>query len=508
MHYRAMILRMFCMLTVKWSSRTEFPTHSWLYSGVMGIVCLPLLLLHGTVQAIPNQPPRPYLVKDIAPGASNAISTQDYRRPLIYAGNTLYVVANNGENGWGLWQSNGATNGTKRLAINLGLRDFTEDTSWLAVNGTLYFDAIDGGKSGLWKSNGTAAGTVLITHYGFGSILQLAEITHDNAVIYFSLYDGVTPVELWKSDGTSAGTAPIITNTYPEQLTIVNSTLYYVESHNVPTELALWKSDGTVGGTVLVRTFTGPSRIDGLDLRLLTEINEVLYFVGYDETHGAELWKSDGTSAGTTLVKDINVGVKSSFIRQFVILNDTLYFSANDGVNGTALWKTDGTTEGTRLLKDINPTASEQSPFPDFASFVPVGNMLYFIANDGARGNELWKSDGTAEGTRLVKDINPGSGDALSERGFAYLTNVNGVLYFAATDGVTGLELWRSDGTGEGTNLVDDIHAGPNDSNPSFLVNGNGTLYFAANNGISGMELWGFNPELTPQVYVPVVLHE
>jgi ELWxxDGT repeat protein len=111
------------------------------------------------------------------------------------------------------------------------------------------------------------------------------------------------------------------------------------------------------------------------------------------------------------------------------------------------------------------------------------------VANDGASGDELWKSDGTTVGTVRVKDILPGSGSS----NLRYLTNMNGTLYFAANDGVSGTELWRSDGTSAGTTIVKDIFAGPTRSAPSKLIDVSGTLYFIAYGGPSGYELWKSN---------------
>ena len=57
------------------------------------------------------------------------------------------------------------------------------------------------------------------------------------------------------------------------------------------------------------------------------------------------------------------------------------------------------------LLKDINPGAGDSSP----AALAAIGSTVYFIASDGTQGSELWKTDGTAVGTVLVKDIYPGA---------------------------------------------------------------------------------------------------
>ncbi len=91
------------------------------------------------------------------------------------------------------------------------------------------------------------------------------------------------------------------------------------------------------------------------------------------------------------------------------------------------------------LVKDINLLPLSSSP----ADLVAIGNVVYFAANYGVTGRELWRSDGTTAGTVLVKDIWPGSGGSSP----SFLINVNGVLYFVADNGVTGWELWRSNGT-------------------------------------------------------------
>ncbi len=97
-------------------------------------------------------------------------------------------------------------------------------------------------------------------------------------------------------------------------------------------------------------------------------------------------------------------------------------------------------------IKDISGGVPGSAP----SDFAVVGAAPYFAADNGVSGRELWKSDGTAAGTVLVKDINPGAGDSFPGN----LTNVGGTLFFAANDGASGVELWKSDGTTAGTVLV------------------------------------------------------
>src|SRR5262249_5059384 len=145
-----------------------------------------------------------------------------------------------------------------------------------------------------------------------------------------------------------------------------------------------------------------------------------------------------------------------------------------DGVSGAELWESDGTEAGTVLVKDIRNgvAGSFNESAPGFLT--DVNGTLFFSADDGLRGIELWKSDGTEAGTVWVKDINPGEAQSYPW----HLTNVNGTLFFAARDGTSGEELWKSNGTGAGTVRVKDIFIGAASASPSWLTNVNGTLFF------------------------------
>src|SRR5262249_1844409 len=134
-----------------------------------------------------------------------------------------------------------------------------------------------------------------------------------------------------------------------------------------------------------------------------------------DGVNGVELWKSDGTSAGTVMVKEIASGpygtYASSYPRSLSNVAGTLFFTADDGIHGRELWKSDGTSDGTAIVKDILPGGDgsiDPNNFPA-PTMINVSGTLFFAANDGANGNELWKSDGTNAGTVLVRDLAPGS---------------------------------------------------------------------------------------------------
>lgn len=160
--------------------------------------------------------------------------------------------------------------------------------------------------------------------------------------------------------------------------------------------------------------------------------------------------------------------------------NNKLFFSAYDTINGRELWCTDGTIAGTIMVKDINAGISNGiTDYFDLTSYV-LNGILFFRANDGSTGIELWRSDGTASGTYLVKDISPGASSS-GPGGFA---SVGNILYFTAN---VGSQLWRSDGTDSGTVSLKSFNVVGN------LCGYNGKLYFSADDNNTGQELWRSN---------------
>lgn len=163
-------------------------------------------------------------------------------------------------------------------------------------------------------------------------------------------------------------------------------------------------------------------------------------------------------------------------------VNGTLYFSARDRGNGVELWKSDGTAGGTSLVKDINSGPDNSSP----SNIVCAGGRLYFAATDKSSGAELWSSDGTEEGTRRVADINAGPGSSTPSR----LTSMRGTLFFVASDGPR-FGLWKYTPAAKERVLVKGFTSMTGDSAPDFLTEMNGILFFAADDGGSGVECGG-----------------
>lgn len=175
----------------------------------------------------------------------------------------------------------------------------------------------------------------------------------------------------------------------------------------------LWRTDGTDTGTYVIKRFVNSNS--------LTVFKGQLFFHAKDDDHGWELWTSDGTEQGTNMVIDIKPGgsedgvlVEGAFIqapdRPIASTSSHLYFFGDDGVHGIELWKSDGTATGTVMVKDINVAAPGAG-----VTIVPViqrivsttDEKVYFNAFDTTYGDELWVSDGTEQGTHIVRDINP-----------------------------------------------------------------------------------------------------
>jgi ELWxxDGT repeat protein len=215
------------------------------------------------------------------------------------------------------------------------------------------------------------------------------------------------------------------------------------------------------------------------------QMGNFTFFFADDGIHGMELWKTDGTSSGTSMVKDINSGASSSYplFNQYtmIVIGTTLYFSANDGSNGVELWKTDGTSSGTSIVKNINSGSSSSDP----VRLTKLGTTLIFSANDGTNGWELWKSDGTASGTSMIKDINSGSGSSQLSTKPNHVKVIGTTMYFTAADGQY-TDLWKTDGTGSGTVKVKDFLYFQEYTD---FVSIGSTLFFSARSG-SDMGLW------------------
>jgi ELWxxDGT repeat protein len=393
-----------------------------------------------------------------------------------------------------------------------------------AFNGKLFFNANDGiNGEQLWKSDGTEAGTVLVK--AFPNQGGPSKLTDANGVLFYVNSKG--DKELRKSDGTEAGTVLVKDirasgSSSPELLVNVKGTLFFTADDGVHGR-ELWKSDGTEAGTVMVKDIlTGPGTSEILSM---VSANGTLFLVANDSVHGVELWKSDGTEAGTVIVKEIKTGATGSSVSNLKVLNNTFYFTAADETrpNGGVLYKSDGTDAGTVPVKDnagnsyvsisnltfamgkffftkdnvlyassdlVVPATTLKSITPtDVArrprNFVATKDHLFFINQPAASANyDLWRTDGTEAGTILLK------GGVIPVNVEPKATGNANTFYFAGYDSVAFIRLWKSDGTAEGTQKIENSF-----STPTNLTDVNGLIFYAGFS--SGKELCKYEPGTT-----------
>lgn len=407
------------------------------------------------------------------------------------AGAQVFFIATDRTNGPALWSTDGTTDGT-RLVFDP--RPGTRDSGELSIEGVLddeavLFRAFDGVEWGLWRSDGTPAGTwrvtafpparpdangysvkivaadtrvFLLVHQSYGQPYDLwasdglsndarkiATLSIGSSMIgvagklYFLAADDVVGSQFWVSDGTLLGTRLVAgaaecagqqpCNVRPQSFGRIGSRVLF------GTDTALWTTDGTSVGTNPVSTATTPSpyfvasssqyayfvsagqlwRTDGtnagtssagpLPAEALIVYADVmsdgrLPFLAYSTSTAAEVWRSDGSAAGTTKLGTFTrgSGVPSSMIVGLV--GTSLLLNGSSTSVGSELWRADMSSGAVGLLKDIDARVSTFAHSGEPQTGATLGSQLLFPATD-ARGRELWKSDGTAAGTQLVANI-------------------------------------------------------------------------------------------------------
>lgn len=213
---------------------------------------------------------------------------------------------------------------------------------------------------------------------------------------------------------------------------------------------SFWRSDGTQAGTFMIGPRDpGPPQTP---LRFLDTQGDLAFFTWtLESSEDRALWRSDGSDDGTFPITQgmsfgIDIGPGTAPESLSVPERGLVFFSAGEPSESPdlELWATDGTAAGTRLVKDVNPAGSSNP-----TSMVALGGRLYFLA-DTPEGRELWRSDGTPEGTERVETFHE-LGTAIRP-----LVVAGGVLFVIADD-AAGVEVWRSDGTEGGTSRVLDL---------------------------------------------------
>ncbi|MDC0714126.1 HYR domain-containing protein [Stigmatella sp. ncwal1] len=405
--------------------------------------------------------------------------------------------------------------------------DSAVPTHMVEMGGVLFFQAFDGeqGVDGghgteLWKSNGQAGGTEIVLDIAENS--DPKELTVVADTLFFVAREGEM-YALWKTDGSKAGTQRVKQFTSDPSdfgLTALGNTLFFKrDGMGNGAVKKLWKSNGLDGGTVEVNAAGG---MEYSNPQYLTALGNQLYFQAENPVHGAELWKSDGTEAGTRMVADLLPGLgRGSNPSELTVANGRLFFLAadpTDTLGNNGLWKTSGSEVDTELIVPAKDSST-------LGSLTAAGDKLFFTVDESkelrvyrdvpgaelirrfsasisqltyvhgvlffARANELWRSDGTKVGTQLVKAFDTTYSIPLIARG-------PGMAIFVVNSG-TGYELWKSNGQTEGTQL---LHAYPRkrtggDVPPTdAIVSSANKLFFAATQLRAGSTQYTVGDEL------------
>ncbi len=410
------------------------------------------------------------------------------------------LLADEGQGVSQLWKSDGTPAGTVplyRFEPGSG-RSFT---SFLATLGPLELLAVTH-KAGpeddprylseIWRTDGTTRHTQKVIDFPQGTFIGFAFPWQGK--LLFEVVAGLR-TSFWTSDGTPSGTREILT--LPPGIRDLSaavsfgSRFLFVASTKTGRYLLpqVFVSDGTAAGTRQISDIR-EVRQPLFDDRPV-QVGGTVFFRLNDPLRNARLWRTDGTPEGTRLVSPL-LGVDDVYAFQ-----GALYFTAflPPAGDGRGLYRI-ALPGGSPVL--LSPVVPPGRPFDSnypAARFAPLGNRLLFVGTD-SQGIEPWVTDGTPEGTHRVLDVQPGTGSSNPSA----LVSAGSRVFFNADDGTHGRELWESDGTPEGTRMVADLAPGGIAGLSYYYFGGaaafsNGVLYFDADDGTTGVEPWALRVE-------------
>jgi len=482
------------------------------------LVCGLLSLSRGNTQTAS-------LVADVNP-ARDAFGGDSSPRQLTAAGGEVFFVAGS-HTGGGIWATDGTDAGTE-LLLNPCQGYCQADLQILgSLKATVFFALKGQGLQGIWRSDGTRRGTLPLVVNGEPLLASAgpagsADFAATSNAVYFRACTPTLGCEPWRSDGTLAGTrlvanlGPFDKSSDPRLFTAAGGKVFFVANEN-SFEPVVWTVQES-GALTRARKFanTPPS--------FLAAVGSKVFFL-----RANEIWGSDGTAGGTRLLHAFHsLQPSAAWIKA---IGGRAYFVADDGAHGMEVWASEGAPETTRRITDFgyeNAVYSLQSnqieeiggrlvvPAPDGSSFriwtVPLasapaapvdlcgsrcsvefgvrslaraGARVLFPAADSVHGSEMWSTDGTPAGTQLLKDASPSS-------------TIDAGPFYTAAGTTFYLEdgaFWRTDGTAEGTRRYSDkVLEVPSSDSGIFAALG-GRIFFAARNSYGnpdsyGEELW------------------
>ncbi|TWT38583.1 ELWxxDGT repeat protein [Blastopirellula retiformator] len=412
-----------------------------------------------------------FLLEDVYPGSDPYQIYEAISFGYAELDGVAYFAGIDSPNSYSLWKTDGTTAGTEQV---VAMPSYYDIRALKTVGNLLFFEAdLTGTSYELFVTDGTAEGTVQLTDFATLNNFYSFNMTAVGDTVFFVADDGVSGVELWKTDGTELGTmlvddlSPGSDSSRIVHLTASGDLLYFQTYDPLYVDVELWRSDGTAAGTFEIG-------VDLLDTSFLTDFGGVLYFTADDGMHGEELWKTDGTEAGTMLALDLLPGDTYSDLNDLVSVDGAIYFTDTDG----DIWKTDGTAQGVVQLTDQDYEPGYISPH-----FVFQGELYYSLFTfDGV---ELWKTTDISTEPQFVGLLNDDLFSTFYDPPYAIIGDA---LFFTADDPDYGVELWKSDGTVEGTVVVTDLDPIRGNSYPFALTLFDDYLLFVARDPANGFE--------------------
>ncbi|MBL9122919.1 MAG: hypothetical protein JNG90_04760, partial [Planctomycetaceae bacterium] len=419
------------------------------------------------------------MVKDLNPGEGTT-----FIQSLVALDDELFFVANDGTSGWELWKTNGTAAGTLCLSDPSGAPGDTITSALYVAGDFVYFlhdDGIHGAE--LWRTDGTPTGFQFLADLvpGPNSTELFSPVALGDKLV-FGADAGNGNVEIWKSDGSPAGTERILELSSTENYAVsnlahLNGRAYFLAQFASGTEL--WSTDGSAAGTSETAL---PTSLGASTPTALESVGEQLLLTAQDPLWRLHVWQSSDPGTGWTSIEP--VGANWTEVYDFLQIGPTTYFVATNATYGTEIWKTDGTAGGTSILKNIRAGSANALP----RELVSFGGQLYFLAHDGY-DRYLWRSDGTEAGTVLVTGPD---GYGLSARTSMAATADR--LYFDAAMNPLGIELWTLSSPAATPEFVKDINrTNLPDVNASIsdFLEVKGIVYFIATDGVeNNRQLW------------------
>lgn len=442
---------------------------------------------------------------------------------LTSLGKEILFTARHPDYGFELWRTDGSDMGTELVV------DLTQDdqgsypyTYNVSLGNKLFFTAVTaefGDEP--YITDGTPEGTKLLNDIYRGPRGSNACcFTQLGDKVFFVARSDTLSKTVYETDGSTDGTKPLF------DIPVLNGMIKFrdhllFDGWTPENGLELWKTDGTPANTEMVKDIFEGSEWSWPQFPFFNQkLDSVAYFIANDGIHDNEIWKTDGTDAGTKRITNIalsDLAPLDPYPMRLLEFQNDLIFPVFTEEFGRDLWKYVENEDTTILIIDFPPALNE----PRFHNLLTIGDKFIFSVSQSHEGiycsdgtvensdtvfaggvgqlvrfkdnfifngdGELWKTDGTEEGTELILDIVPGDNGSDPSDFLVY----EDIIIFTATTPANGREIWKTDGTAEGTSLLVDLDLGPNSSDPRYYNVIQDRMVFSAYTPLVNRELFG-----------------